>query len=101
MIFAQEDEEQILPVSNSLFESKNNLVISAIKKSEDDDGYIIRLFNGKDHQNIGDKLTFNFDITEAYYTNLKEEKLERIDVVDNSIIIKAISHCKFITILIK
>lgn len=101
LIFAQEDEEQILPVSNSLFESKNNLVISAIKKSEDDDGYIIRLFNGKDHQNIGDKLTFNFDITEAYYTNLKEEKLERIDVVDNSIIIKAISHCKFITILIK
>ena len=101
LIFAQEDEEQILPVSNSLFESKNNLVISAIKKSEDADGYIIRLFNGKDHQNIGDKLTFNFDITEAYYTNLKEEKLERIDVVDNSIIIKAISHCKFITILIK
>ena len=36
---------------------KNNLVVSAIKKSEDGEGYIIRLFNGKDHQDIGDKLT--------------------------------------------
>ena len=101
MIFAQEDEEQILPVTNSLFESENNLVVSAIKKSEDGEGYIIRLFNAKDHQDIGDKLTFNFDISEAYYTNLKEEKIEQIDVVDNSVVIKSISHCKFITILIK
>lgn len=101
LIFAQEDEKQKLPVINSLFESENNLVISAIKKSEDGEGYIVRLFNGKDHQNIGDKLTFNFDISEAYYTNLKEEKIEKIDVVDNSIVIKPISHCKFITILIK
>ncbi|WP_368390431.1 glycosyl hydrolase-related protein, partial [Thomasclavelia ramosa] len=101
LIFAQEDEEQILPVTNSLFESENNLVVSAIKKSEDGEGYIIRLFNGKDHQDIGDKLTFNFDISEAYYTNLKEEKIEQIDVVDNSVVIKSISHCKFITILIK
>lgn len=101
LIFAQEDEEQTLPASLSLFSSENNLVVSAIKKSEDGEGYIIRLFNGKDHQDIGDKLTFNFDITEAYYTNLKEEKIDKIDIVENSVIIKPISHCKFITIFIK
>ena len=38
---------------------------------------------------------------DRYYTNLKEEKIEQIDVVDNSVVIKSISHCKFITILIK
>lgn len=76
-------------------------MVSAIKKSEDGEGYIIRLFNGKDHKDIGDKLTFNFGISEAYYTNLKEEKIEKIDVIDNSIVIKPISHCKFVTILIK
>ena len=101
LIFFQEDEEQILPTSLSLFSSENNLVVSAIKKSEDGEGYILRLFNGKDHQGIGDKLTFNFDIKEAYYTNLKEEKTEKIDIIDNSIIINPISHCKFVTLYIR
>ena len=101
LIFVQEDVEQNLPVVNSLFESQNKLVVSAIKKSEDGKGYVIRLFNGKDHQDIGDKLTFNFNISEAYYINLKEEISKEIKVVNNSITIKPISHCKFITILVK
>ena len=100
LIFAQEDVEQTLSSSISLFETENKLVISAIKKSEDDKGYIIRLFNGKDHLDVGDKLSFNFDIKEAYYTNLKEEKLEKIDIENNTIKIEPLSHCKFITIYV-
>lgn len=101
LIFAQEDVEQTLPAATSLFESENKLVVSAIKKSEDDNGYIIRLFNGKDHHNIGDKLTFNFNIKEAYYTNLKEERIEKIDIVDNTVTIIPISHCKFVTLFVR
>lgn len=101
LIFAQEDEEQTMPNRASLFETENQLVVSAIKKYEKDDGYIVRLFNGKDHQDVGDKLTFNFDIKEAYYMNLKEEIISKIDIVNNSVVVEPITHCKFVTILVK
>lgn len=100
LIFAQEDVEQTLSSSISLFETENKLVVSAIKKSEDDKGYIIRLFNGKDHLDVSDRISFKFNIKEAYYTNLKEEKIEKIDFENNIIKIKPISHCKFITIYV-
>ena len=84
-----------------MFETTNKLVVSAIKKCEDKKGYIIRLYNGKEHKDIGDKITFNFDISKAYYTNLKEENIEEIEVINNTINIKPISHCKFITLYVE
>lgn len=101
LIFVQEDAIEILPTSISLFKTNNRLVVSAIKKCDEQDGYIIRLFNGKDHQAIEDTMYFNYDIKEAYYTNLKEEILEKIEIVNNTIAIKSLSHCKFTTILVK
>ena len=86
---------------HSLFETEGNLVVSAVKKAEEDDGYIIRLYNGKDHKDLDDKIKFNFDIKEAYYTNLKEEKTEEIKVENNTISVKELSHCKFVTIWVK
>ena len=71
------------------------------KKAEEDDGYIIRLYNGKDHKDLDDKIKFNFDIKEAYYTNLKEEKTEEIKVENNTISVKELSQCKFVTIWVK
>ena len=41
------------------------------------------------------RLSSNFDIKEAYYTNLKEEKTEEIKVENNTISVKELSHCKF------
>ena len=101
LIFALEDVEQTLENKKSLFETTNKLVVSAIKKCEDKKGYIIRLYNGKEHKDIGDKITFNFDISKAYYTNLKEENIEEIEVINNTINIKPISHCKFITLYVE
>ena len=75
--------------------------MSAIKKAEDKEGYIIRLFNGKDHRKISDTLTFNKPIQEAYYTNLKEEKIEDIEIQGSSIQIKELTHCQFITIYVR
>lgn len=101
LIFSQREIEGTKPMRHSLFETENNLVVSAVKKAEDGEGVIIRLFNGKDHKNIGDTLTFNYDISEAYYTNLKEEKTEAIEIQNNTIKIKELSHCKFVTIYVK
>lgn len=101
LIFSQREIEGSEPSRCSLFETENNLVISAIKKAEDGEGFIIRLFNGKNHKNVSDTMKFNFDISEAYYTNLKEEKTEGIEIKNNTIKIKELSHCKFVTIYVR
>ena len=101
LIFSQREIEGQNAKIHSLFETEVNLVVSAVKKAEEDDGYIIRLYNGKDHKDLDDKIKFNFDIKEAYYTNLKEEKTEEIKVENNTISVKELSHCKFVTIWVK
>ena len=101
LIFSQREIEGTKESRYSLFETENKLVVSAIKKAEDNDGYIIRLFNGKNHENISDTIKFNFDVKEAYYTNLREEKTEDIKVENNTIKVKELSHCKFVTICVK
>ena len=101
LIFSQREIEGKNDIVHSLFETEGNLVVSAIKKAEEDDGYIIRLYNGKDHRNLDDKIKFNFDVKEAYYTNLKEEKTEAVKVENNTISVKELSHCKFVTIWVK
>lgn len=101
LIFSQREIEGTKESRYSLFETENKLVVSAIKKAEDNDGYIIRLFNGKNHENISDTIKFNFDVKEAYYTNLREKKTEDIKVENNTINVKELSHCKFVTICVK
>lgn len=101
LIFSQREPEGRKPAVGSLFETDGRLVVSAIKKAENEDGIIIRLFNGKDHETLGDEIRFNYDITEAYYTNLLEEKKESIEIHNNTIKVKELSHCKFVTIYVK
>ena len=101
LIFSQREIEGTQPSRVSLFETENNLVVSAIKKAENGEGFIIRLFNGKNHKNVNDTIKFNFDISEAYYTNLKEEKTESIAIHNNTIKVKELSHCKFATIYVR
>ena len=101
LIFSQREIKGTEASKISLFETENNLVVSAIKKAEDSEGFIIRLFNGKNHKNVSDTIKFNFDISEAYYTNLKEEKTEDIEIKNNTIKIKELSHCKFVTIYVR
>lgn len=101
LIFSQREIEGTKESRYSLFETENKLVVSAMKKAEDNDGYIIRLFNGKNHENVSDTIKFNFDVKEAYYTNLREEKTEDIKVENNTINVKKLSHCKFVTICVK
>ncbi|MDE6182592.1 MAG: alpha-mannosidase, partial [Eubacteriales bacterium] len=98
LIFSLEDVEKTLNNKLSLFQTTNNLVVSAIKKCEDKKGFIIRLYNGKDHKDIGEQIKFNFNISKAYFTNLKEENIKEINVKDNTINIEPISHCKFLTL---
>jgi mannosylglycerate hydrolase len=101
LIFSQREIEGTRPVTNSLFELDGWLVVSAIKMAEKGTGIVIRLFNGKDHEILGDEIRFHYDISEAYYTNLLEEKIESIDIKNNTIKVKQLSHCKFATIYVR
>lgn len=101
IIFSQEEREKVNPVKQSLFHTENRLVVSAIKKAEDGAGLIIRLYNGKDHQNVGDALTFCYDLEEAFYTDLNEAKTERIPIDGRTVRVRELSHCKFVTIYVK
>lgn len=101
LIFSQEEIEGKLNQQYSMFSTQQKLVVSAIKKAENKDGLIIRMYNGKYHFNQDDVIKFNLPVQEAYYTNLKEEQLEPIEVVDNCIRVKQLSYCQFVTIYIK
>lgn len=101
LIFSQREIAGTRPAAGSLFETNGQLVVSAVKRAEKGDGVIIRLFNGKDHKTLGDEIRFSYDISEAYYTDLKEEKKEVIDIHNNTITVKEISHCKFVTIYVR
>lgn len=101
LIFSQEEVKGQLPKHYSMFETNQQLVVSTIKKAEDQEGYIIRLYNGKYHQSVQETLTFHFDIQEAYYTDLKEHKNEEIQIVNNTITLKPLNHCQFITIYVR
>lgn len=85
----------------SHFSTENKLVVSAIKKAEDKDGYIIRLYNGQFHEEESDTLVFTQNIKKAYYVDLKEEYADSIEVIDNTIQVKPLTHCKFTTIYVE
>lgn len=101
IIFSQEDVEQTLPLQYSLFENENKLSVSAIKKCEELDGYIIRLFNPKYQMDVDDLLVFNSAIKSASYMNLKEEIIEELPFEGKSLKVKMLSHCKFVTIFVE
>lgn len=75
----------------------SNLVVSALKKAEDRDSVIIRVFNPTENILEGN-IKFHSVIKEAYLTNLNELRQESLKLVDgHSLKIKAGSN-KIITV---
>ncbi|MBT3714757.1 MAG: alpha-mannosidase, partial [Anaerolineae bacterium] len=56
-----------------------NIVIETVKKAEDGEGYIIRLYESQRKRGAF-TLTTNFPLTEAWRANILEENLEEIPV---------------------
>jgi len=70
--------ERTLPLSTSLFEiDAEHLILSAIKKAEDRDTWIIRLFNPTDHE-IKGSLKFFSSLNKAFYATINEERKAEI-----------------------
>lgn len=77
-------ESAILGIEKSFVKvSKGNVVIDALKKSQDESAYILRMYEAKKER--GDVSVYiGFDINKAVETNLMEEEEKEVKVKDNS-----------------
>lgn len=72
-------QEGIFPVEKSFVEIKgDNLVLSAIKKAEDRDSIIVRLYNPTEKFITG-VVKVGFEYKEAFLMNLNEERIQSMD----------------------
>ncbi|MCM3173056.1 mannosylglycerate hydrolase [Paenibacillus sp. MER 99-2] len=104
LIFAFRDEERTLPQNYSLmsFNEESNAVLSAFKKAEHSDGYIIRVFNPYLKQNAQATVQFNQSVS-VERVSLAEQSLEPAQVIadkEQVISLPELTHCKLMTILV-
>ena len=89
-----------LPSKNSFIEINNDkIVLAAIKKAEDKDGFIVRLWNKSDKDTTAD-IKVTLPITKAELLKMNEEKLSDIPQKDGKMSVNIKKH-KIVTIKIK
>ncbi len=62
-----------------------NIIIESVKPSEDEDGYILRLYECEKAKTIGVKLGFCYTPSKAFETNMLEEKIKQLGIEDRFI----------------
>jgi alpha-mannosidase len=73
--------------SNSSFISiePDELVFSALKKSENGEGLILRIYNPTEKE-ISGKVRFGFNIKDIFLTNLEEKKVNKVPIINNNLL---------------
>ena len=67
------EEQSFLNIDNE------NVIVTALKKAEDDRGWILRFYNASDHEQTA-KITLNLRFKQAYETNLIEEPISELRI---------------------
>lgn len=101
LIFTLSDVPKTLPVSYGLVETTGELTLSVVKKAEEREGIIIRLYNGNMQNELSEKLTFFRDVRCAELVDLKEETKMKLKVEDGQAVIEGVGHSKFITVYVE
>ena len=101
LIFTLSDVPKTLPISYGLFETTGNLVLSVVKKAEEREGIIIRLYNGNMQKVLSEKLTFFRDVKCAELVDLKEEMKMKLKVEDGQVVIEGVGHSKFVNVYVE
>ena len=83
----------------SLLKLEGKSVVSAIKKAEDQNKLVVRIFNPSREENISTNLLSKENLKEVFYGDLHENLKEKIEVQDNKIKIENITPCEFKTII--
>jgi len=63
---------------------RENVYIEAVKKAEDDNGCIVRLYDAYDME-TDCTLTFGFDFDSVYVCDIMENRLQKIAEKDNKV----------------
>lgn len=96
-----DDVPQTLPVSYSLFETSGALTLSVVKKAEEREGIIVRLYNGNMQKVLNEKLTFFRDVKCAELVDLKEETKSSLKVEDGEVVIEGVGHSKVVSVYVE
>ena len=78
----------------------DHVYASALKKAEDDDAYILRLFETEGTPSQDVRINFPMSVKEAYEVNLLEEKVEGNIAIEGSCLCTSISPWEIKTIKI-
>ena len=99
---AIKSHEGIYEESSSFVEIYNadHVYASALKKAEDDDAYILRLFETEGTPSQDVRINFPMSVKEAYEVNLLEEKVEGNIAIEGSCLCTSISPWEIKTIKI-
>lgn len=90
-------QEGILPAEKSFVKIHNaNLVISSIKKAEDRESMILRIFNPTG-ESIKDTIVFGFPCAEAYAVNMNEDREQEMELC-NGVLPVSVPNGKILTI---
>lgn len=95
------DFKKDLPSKFSVFESSGNLILSTIKKSENRIGYVIRLYNATEKNNLTEKLVFTQSIKKVELINLLEKKIEEKNIKNKTVTITNVKPAEFISIYVE
>jgi len=91
-----------LNVSNEFIKiDSESLLISAIKKAENEDAIVLRLYNPTSKTVTSSQVTFGMNIQDVYLSNLLEEKVNIIQNTSNEFIIDDVKKYSSITFLVK
>ena len=75
----------VLPETFSLINTdKNNIIVESVKKAEDGNGYIVRLYESKNTQ-TKTRICFGLSVKKAYLTSLMEENIREIPMENNGV----------------
>ncbi len=75
---------------------KNNIIIKTVKKAENDDAMIIRLYDSFDCRSNA-KITVAAGFKKVYICDMLENELEELDIVDNSVTLP-VSNFEIVTL---
>lgn len=79
-------QEGTLPESYSLVSvSDENVVVDTVKKAEDSDSTIVRMYESWNKRTNALKLSFGFDVKSAVLCDLMENEIEKLEVTDNTV----------------
>ena len=85
-----------------LNDSSNSLVLSVIKKAEERPGYVFRWYNALDQKDINHvDISFAQKIRYAELIDLKEDKINNLEIVDNGVVLSNIGPDKFVTLYVE